>query len=169
MAFKGHQLEAYHDFVVDQADEESEIVSTSRPTDDDGAGEGRLAPVLGSEAWCESLGFAELPRQAQLDLGDDAGGGAAETQPSEAAVRQPNDPGMGRSSRLRSRRARPSRTRRAIDESSHLVAARRLSKAIRRAPNRAEEARIGRLVCGHLIALLKETDHELSANAQARQ
>ena len=168
MAFKGHQLEAYHDFVVDQAVEESVDLSTGRPAENEGMGSSRLVPGFGPGALPEGVvevDGVDAPQQTQLDLGD----AAAETRLSDSVARHRNERGTVHVSRLRSRRARPSRARRAIDESSHLVAARRLSKAIRRAPNRAEEARIGRLVCSHLIALLEETDQESIANGEPRR
>lgn len=155
MAFKGHQIEAYHDFVVEQADggvEELVDAWAARPAGNDGVGP---------------------PQQTQLELGGVADRRGAQRSPGAATNQMPRasvrDLDQRQAVRLRSRRVRPSRARRAIDESSHLVAARRLSKAIRRAPNRAEEARIGRLVCGHLIALLEETDKELLASAEGRR
>lgn len=53
------------------------------------------------------------------------------------------------------RRAMPRRSPRS-PEAEHREAAWRLSRAIRRAPGPAAQARIGGLVCGHLRAMLRE-------------
>ena len=108
---------------------------------------------------------SQEPRQVQLDLGSAA---EVDGEPRATLAQTRSAQTRSRHSResfgaQRLARARITRDRRPINESSHLVAARRLSKAIRRAPNRAEEARIGRMVCGHLIALLEETDKEQRA------
>ena len=106
------------------------------------------------------------PHQVDLDLSAPVSRAMAGQPSTGTAVARSRDHHRGREARsgARVRRAKPARQRRAIGEPSHLVAARRLSKAIRRAPSRAEETRIGRMVCSHLLALLEETGEEQSHN-----
>jgi len=78
----------------------------------------------------------------------------------------PNAAGAGhvRTSR-QAKRALPRRSPRS-PQAEHREAAWRLSRAIRRAPGPAAQARIGGLVCGHLRAMLRE-ECENASKAEA--
>ena len=64
--------------------------------------------------------------------------------------------------RRQGKRASPRRGQRS-PQAEHREAAWRLSRAIRRAPGPAAQARIGGLVCGHLLAMLREGREETGA------
>ena len=58
--------------------------------------------------------------------------------------------------------AKPRRSPRS-PRAEHREAAWRLSRAIRRAPGPAAQARIGGLVCSHLLAMLREGREDMAA------
>lgn len=54
-----------------------------------------------------------------------------------------------------------------VQPDEHLVAAAKLSQMIRRVPDRSSaQVRIGRLLCRHLIAMLKQTEAESNPSSR---
>ena len=81
----------------------------------------------------------------------------------ELPLPAPNPAMLGAQAQVRPRkRATPHRAQRS-PQAEHREAAWRLARAIRRAPGPAAQARIGGLVCGHLLAMLREEREETGA------
>ena len=126
---------------------------------------GKLLALSGRALKQRDRGMRQAERKRGHDNDGAIGMGLARSG-GELPLLPPAAAGVAHGSASRQgKRAMPRRSPRS-PQAEHREAAWRLSRAIRRAPGPAAQARIGGLVCGHLRAMLRE-GRENEGKAQA--